>query len=632
MFKTQNFCHIASNNRNQVKAGVFVYRTTDDLATVSASGYFNARIIDINLHDLIIHEKINAADATKVERNVLCVTERTLENVGVTVIKSKWEEDIEGDIEELDGKIAALKTYVQQNFVNIDGSSIMTGPLKMRSGSMQGAIAPYWNGIGLFKLGSNNNVTLLASMDDSYGFIPANTNTYNLGSSTYKWKDAYVGRVITSVLNNGANINVPTTSGTMALTSNIKNGTLTITQGGQTKGTFSANQSSNTTIDIDAANVDLSNLSNTGKNISNWSSNVTNCITEISQDINLELNNGALTLKSGSKVYIPNGASNFDIITIANDMSITPNYGTQSNIFVFLNSAHTGLTLEGGSHCYSGNTAPTLSGITYANWYDTANNIMKRTTNGGNSWLTSLSLPIAIITSTNNVITSIDQVFNGFGYIGSTVFALPGVKGLIPNGRNTDGTLNNTSFTISSVLTNTITSTYSSLQDIRISGSSLQTGGLAYDEIYNYNRLASSGTIRTFATAGYITTTSGGTITSFSTKYAFRAVNYSDSEYIANCAMPSDRYVDLTLGATLSNYTAPADGYVTFVKVSGAGNEVLVLSNITAYGVSNTVFSYENNQWLRASIPVSKGDVFTAEYTASGDTKAFRFVYANGSK
>ena len=70
MFKSQNFCHIASNNRNQVKVGVFVYRTTDDLATVLTSGYFNDRIIDINLHDLIIHEKIDTADATKVQRNL----------------------------------------------------------------------------------------------------------------------------------------------------------------------------------------------------------------------------------------------------------------------------------------------------------------------------------------------------------------------------------------------------------------------------------------------------------------------------------------------------------------------------------------------------------------------------------
>ena len=51
-------------------------------------------------------------------------------------------------------------------------------------------------------------------------------------------------------------------------------------------------------------------------------------------------------------------------------------------------------------------------------------------------------LPIAIVSSrgVDDKFASIDQVFNGFGYIGSTVFALPGVKVQIPNGRNEDGT------------------------------------------------------------------------------------------------------------------------------------------------------------------------------------------------
>ena len=55
------------------------------------------------------------------------------------------------------------------------------------------------------------------------------------------------------------------------------------------------------------ANTSLSNLTSTGQNIGNWSSNVTNCITGIPQDIKLELSSGTLTLKAGSKVYVPNG-------------------------------------------------------------------------------------------------------------------------------------------------------------------------------------------------------------------------------------------------------------------------------------------------------------------------------------
>ena len=65
MFNKQNFCHVASNNRNEQTAGLFVYKTTDDLATVATSGYFNEKIIDINLHDFIIHEQINASDKPK---------------------------------------------------------------------------------------------------------------------------------------------------------------------------------------------------------------------------------------------------------------------------------------------------------------------------------------------------------------------------------------------------------------------------------------------------------------------------------------------------------------------------------------------------------------------------------------
>lgn len=113
MFKSQNFCHIASNNRNQVKVGVFVYRTTDDLATVLTSGYFNDRIIDINLHDLIIHEKIDTADATKVQRNLLCVTERSLENVGTTLVKSQWEEDIESVVESIQDDIETIQDDIE---------------------------------------------------------------------------------------------------------------------------------------------------------------------------------------------------------------------------------------------------------------------------------------------------------------------------------------------------------------------------------------------------------------------------------------------------------------------------------------------------------------------------------------
>ena len=40
--------------------------------------------------------------------------------------------------------------------------------------------------------------------------------------------------------------------------------------------------------------------------------NISNCVLEIPQDIKLELVDGVLTLKEGSKVYVPNGENNFE--------------------------------------------------------------------------------------------------------------------------------------------------------------------------------------------------------------------------------------------------------------------------------------------------------------------------------
>ena len=66
---------------------------------------------------------------------------------------------------------------------------------------------------------------------------------------------------------------------------------------------------------------------------SNLLNYTTNRILEIPQDIKLELNNGTLTLKAGSKVYVPNGPGKFDVVTVPSDVVF--HTGTIGN-----NSAH----------------------------------------------------------------------------------------------------------------------------------------------------------------------------------------------------------------------------------------------------------------------------------------------------
>lgn len=122
--------------------------------------------------------------------------------------------DINDEIDQIHEDIDDLEDYVDDTFVRLDGESIMTGPLKMRAtSSFQCAIAPFWDGVGFYKLNSDNSVTLIASIETPDGFLPWVTNTYNIGSSLKKWKNLYLsGKMYVATINNGYDISVPVTT------------------------------------------------------------------------------------------------------------------------------------------------------------------------------------------------------------------------------------------------------------------------------------------------------------------------------------------------------------------------------------------------------------------------------------
>lgn len=174
-----------------------------------------------------------------------------------------------------------------------------------------------------------------------------------------------------------------------------------------------------------------------------------------------------LTLKAGSKVYVPNGFESdgttpkFDEFITSNDI-IDNDFGNASKEVAFLltkSASANNVSVWNGGSVVSGTSAPDFSGSSYWGvWYDTANNIIK-IQNGTNEWKTEygFSLPICLVSSSSSAGTSLDQIFDWCGFIGSTAFVLPGVKGLIPNGFNAVGTYKNIEFTTDRVLTTTRT-------------------------------------------------------------------------------------------------------------------------------------------------------------------------------
>ena len=233
--------------------------------------------------------------------------------------------------------------------------------------------------------------------------------------------------------------------------------------------------------------------------------------------------------------------------------------------------------------------------------------------------------------------TSINQTFNGFGYIGSTVFALPGVKGLIPNGRNADGTLKNIEITISAVQTHQLLGTGYNGLVLKTTGINIECAplsnsiqwGYSYDYTNNLVKQYQSGSLitRQCAIIGSLEN-NNLTITSLTPKTVFHAVDYSDTEYIAHQAMPSNRYTDLTVGASGSTYTAPADGYFVLRATTTAGNYLEIMNSTN--GFDSLIQSGGSNIDMSVFMPVSKGQTIIIYYSTNTPV-LFRFIYAEGA-
>lgn len=110
---------------------------------------------------------------------------------------------------------------------------------------------------------------------------------------------------------------------------------------------------------------------------------------------------------------------------------------------------------------------------------------------------------------------------------------------------------------------------------------------------------------------------------------SFSNVNNTANILMAHNAMPSGQvFDDLTLGATGSSYTAPADGYFCIGKATNGTSQYITLSSATAMTTSAPV----SGVTIKAFIVCKKGQQCTVDYTAGGALSYFRFMYAVGSQ
>ena len=269
--------------------------------------------------------------------------------------------------------------------------------------------------------------------------------------------------------------------------------------------------------------------------------NITNCITAIPQDIKLELVDGVMTLKAGSKVYKANGES----ITISGDLVVAQG-GTNTGAFAFYRSDNNTVYTVIASQTFSGTTVPARP-VNLTTWLDTGTKDVKLY--NGTQWVGGISLPLCTFDNQNGKVTAVGQIFNGFGYIGNTVYMLPGVKGLIPNGRNEDGSLNNIELTVDRVLISNFTDTYTGHFYSYWNNSINIFQAIDYYDAETNTMAPYVGLMQ--AGTGYL---KNGRVMSFSAKTAFRAVDYND--YVADIQKRRSYDRGYNPGSVSGNFTA----------------------------------------------------------------------------
>jgi hypothetical protein len=105
----------------------------------------------------------------------------------------------------------------------------------------------------------------------------------------------------------------------------------------------------------------------------------------------------------------------------------------------------------------------------------------------------------------------------------------------------------------------------------------------------------------------------------------------TNNEYMGHMAMPSDKYIDLELGASGTTYTAPTDGYAYFHTESSTNvaRSATIENKTSGYMITATDGV---GSALRILLPLKKNDTFEIRYNTLGSSTTVKFIYTVGSE
>ncbi len=108
--------------------------------------------------------------------------------------------------------------------------------------------------------------------------------------------------------------------------------------------------------------------------------------------------------------------------------------------------------------------------------------------------------------------------------------------------------------------------------------------------------------------------------------------NTSGKNFLATLSFPVNNYVNLTFGASGTNYMAPSDGYIYLQMVNNGSGPVFAQIINSGVNISMQNQLYSAYGTITLFIPLFKYNNFVINYSNDVICQVFRFIYAKGAQ